>query len=80
MEKNLFMKTNKLQFKIYFSDIKRLKKSEKWFALFSNRCTDKELEEIAMNEPAIKKLQNIKHILCTMKNFIINTITRKSYS
>ncbi len=45
--------------KFKISDIKRLKKSlkksEKWFALFSNKCTDEELEEIAMNEPAIKK-------------------------
>ena len=41
--------------KFKISDIKRLKKSEKWFALFSNRCTDEELEEIAMSEPSIKK-------------------------
>ena len=41
--------------KFKISDVKRLKKSEKWFALFSNRCTDEELEEIAMSEPAIKK-------------------------
>ena len=41
--------------KFKFGDIKRLKKSEKWIALFSNKCTDEELEEIAMSEPAIKK-------------------------
>lgn len=37
-------------------DIKRLRKSEKWITLFSNKCTDEELEEIAMSEPAIKKV------------------------
>lgn len=41
--------------KFKLGDIKRLKKSEKWIALFSNKCTDEELEEIAMSEPAIKK-------------------------
>lgn len=41
--------------KFRLGDIKKLKKSEKWIALFSNKCTDEELEEIAMSEPAIKK-------------------------
>lgn len=41
--------------KFKLGDIKRLRKSEKWIALFSNKCTDEELEEIAMSEPAIKK-------------------------
>lgn len=42
--------------KFKLGDIKRLRKSDKWIALFSNRCTDEELEEIAMSEPAIKKV------------------------
>lgn len=41
--------------KFKLGDIKRLRKSEKWIVLFSNKCTDEELEEIAMSEPAIKK-------------------------
>ncbi len=58
-DKNTIIKDFEMHFielpKFKISDIKRLKKSEKWFALFSNRCTDEELEEIAMSEPAIKK-------------------------
>ena len=58
-DKNTVIKDFEMHFielpKFKISDIKRLKKSEKWFALFSNRCTDEELEEIAMSEPAIKK-------------------------
>ena len=58
-DKNTVIKDFEMHFielpKFKISDIKRLKKSEKWFALFSNKCTDEELEEIAMNEPAIKK-------------------------
>lgn len=41
--------------KFKLGDIKKLRKSEKWIALFSNKCTDEELEEIAMGEPSIKK-------------------------
>ncbi|WP_303997260.1 Rpn family recombination-promoting nuclease/putative transposase [Megamonas hypermegale] len=41
--------------KFKLGDIKKLRKSEKWIALFSNKCTEEELEEIAMGEPAIKK-------------------------
>lgn len=58
-DKNTVIKDFEMHFielpKFKISDIKRLKKSEKWFALFSNRCTDEELEEIAMSEPSIKK-------------------------
>ena len=58
-DKNNVIKDFEMHFielpKFKISDIKRLKKSEKWFALFSNRCTDEELEEIAMSEPSIKK-------------------------
>lgn len=48
-DKNTIIKDFEMHFielpKFKISDIKRLKKSEKWFALFSNRCTDEELEE-----------------------------------
>ena len=58
-DKNTVIKDFEMHFielpKFKISDIKRLKKSEKWFALFSNKCTDEELEEIAMSEPSIKK-------------------------
>ena len=58
-DKNTVIKDFEMHFielpKFKISYIKRLKKSEKWFALFSNRCTDEELEEIAMSEPSIKK-------------------------
>ena len=40
--------------KFTLGDIKRLRKSEKWLALFANNCTNEEMEEIAMTEPAIK--------------------------
>ena len=42
--------------KFTFSDIKRLRRSEKWIALFSNKCNAKQLEEIAMSEPSIKEV------------------------
>ena len=42
--------------KFKLGDIKRLSKNEKWIALFSNKCTDEELEEIAMSELTIKKV------------------------
>lgn len=58
-DKKIIIKDFEMHFielpKFKLGDIKRLRKSDKWIALFSNKCTDKELEEIAMSEPAIKK-------------------------
>lgn len=41
--------------KFSFSDIKNIRKSDKWIAYFSNKCTDEQREVIAMSEPAIQK-------------------------
>ncbi len=41
--------------KFKISDIKKLRKDEKWIAYFSHNCTDEQREEIAMSEPAIKQ-------------------------
>ena len=41
--------------KVKISDIKKLKKSEQWGAYFSGKYSEKDLEELAMNNPAIKQ-------------------------
>ncbi len=41
--------------KFKISDIKKLRKDEKWIAYFSHNCTNEQREEIAMSEPAIKQ-------------------------
>lgn len=44
--------------KFKFSDYKKLKRADSWIAYFSPECTNKEREEIAMNNPAIKEALN----------------------
>ena len=41
--------------KVKISDIKKLKKSEQWGAYFSGKYSEKDLEELAMNNPVIKQ-------------------------
>ncbi len=41
--------------KFKVSDIKKLRKDEKWIAYFSHNCTNEQREEIAMSEPVIKE-------------------------
>ena len=42
--------------KLKFSDIKKLKRLDTWGAYFSNKCTDKELEELIMINPSLKEV------------------------
>ena len=42
--------------KVKISDIKKLKKSEQWGAYFSGKYSEKDLEELAMNNPVIKQV------------------------
>ncbi len=41
--------------KFKISDIKKLRRDEKWIAYFSHNCSDEQREEIAMSEPTIKE-------------------------
>ena len=41
--------------KFKFSDVKNLYSPDNWIAYFSPKCTDKQREEIAMHDPAIKE-------------------------
>ncbi len=59
--------------KFKFTDILALRRSERWMAYFSNRCSEKELEELAMKDATIKQ------VLAYEKYFRDNPEERRKY-
>lgn len=59
--------------KLKFSDIKKLKRLDTWGAYFSNKCTDKELEELIMINPSLKEVVSYE------KYFNSNDELRRQY-
>ena len=59
--------------KFKFTDILTLRRSERWMAYFSNRCSEKELEELAMKD------ETIKQVLAYEKYFRDNPAERRKY-
>ena len=59
--------------KFQFKDILTLRRSERWMAYFSNRCSDDELEELAMKDATIKQ------VLAYEKYFRDNPDERRKY-
>lgn len=50
--------------KIHISDIKKLKRSERWIAYFSPNFTDKERRVLAMSDTAIREAMDYEKTIC----------------
>lgn len=59
--------------KFQLTSIKEMKRLEKWMAYFSNKLNDKEMEELAMSEPAIREALKAESV------FMQDDIERRKY-
>ncbi len=59
--------------KIHISDIKKLKRSERWIAYFSPNFTDQERRALAMNDTAIREAMDYE------KQFVTNNELKSAY-
>lgn len=59
--------------KFKLKDIRKMRASETWIAYFSGKYDDKELEELSMNKPIMKKVMDFE------RSFLMDKIQRREY-